>query len=1066
MTDTHYKPICGDRPDKSGVRDGDNATKILKTLPCRVSVVLYCTQKEEKYIKQAIDCCLTQTYRNLELIVVDDAGYSEIQWDKKSALFARYSDDPRFLLIRNKKSRGLGYALNQGFRMAHGKYLTWIRASHLLHEDAFLRLLVSFERFPKTHFVYSDYILVQPDSNETHCIQAPNTMDFHAVDEMSPCFMYTRDLYEAIGGYRFAFGAAADIDYWINVLEKYRMMRCPETLCSRIDDPYFMPRVERMRRLLYRRFILYHKRYISLESLESGVKAFKKRLRKHAKDRKEYFFLLNKSVFEMMRVSFRSGILYLTVLTYVDHRDMLNLDAARKRLNKRRKTDAKLVHLGAAMRRVSIVVYSGGGGEKYLDHALECCLRQTYPFVEVIVIDDGSKTEEKSYKKTKIFRKHKKDPRFFVIRNKRSAGLGRSLNQGFDRASGRYRTWIRDIHFLDPGAVEKMVRYLDDNPDSPFVYCDYWTLDPESGKKRLNKMPDYIDYNRVDRFSPCFLYKKDLGREVGRYRNVYDSAADIDYWLRIIQRHAMRYYPEPLCAHADVSYYGSRIDRIYRLLLRKFLLYRGGYITRESLQAAILRFRQRLEAHAQSRMEYHALLTRSIWKMFLVSPRTGLLFSALLIYISNPEAWDSLSKPLLAWNKSLRMFVLEWSLVRNKNADNVLCLIPKVVLGGAEKVIKDIVQQLSVHGYCFHLLAFKGENHFWCRQFLRIFDNTVLMKKGFSPDSFTFDEEYYRYLKLLVNRLNIRIIMISNAKTSYACLEKLREDFPDVCLIDILHSEASPAFHHDVRRVAPLIDRRVCISRRLGIWLRRDYETRGRAHLASRINVIHNANDMEYFQNKRAITGMFKSRLQLDQDAKLIAFIGRLAAEKRPLVFLDVARKILKECPEDKYSFVIAGEGYQRKVVEDRIRHLGLQEKVMLLGMVRPEAVRDILQDSYAVMITSLNEGLPLVAVESMAMKVPVICTDVGAVREVIKDGVNGFVVPADEKVVESFVSCIHKLVRDPDTRRSIAENCRSSVMEEYSLDNFRRRYRELLDGLLAGDKEAKAAGDDEEERS
>ena len=85
-----------------------------------VSIVLP-THNGARYLEQAVQSCLDQTYRNWELIIVDDAST-----DETPALIARLvAADSRIRSIRNEVNQKLPGALNTGFAQARGEYLTW-----------------------------------------------------------------------------------------------------------------------------------------------------------------------------------------------------------------------------------------------------------------------------------------------------------------------------------------------------------------------------------------------------------------------------------------------------------------------------------------------------------------------------------------------------------------------------------------------------------------------------------------------------------------------------------------------------------------------------------------------------------------------------------------------------------------------------------------------------------------------------------------------------------------------------------------------------------------------------
>jgi glycosyltransferase involved in cell wall biosynthesis len=141
-------------------------------------------------------------------------------------------------------------------------------------------------------------------------------------------------------------------------------------------------------------------------------------------------------------------------------------------------------------------------------------------------------------------------------------------------------------------------------------------------------------------------------------------------------------------------------------------------------------------------------------------------------------------------------------------------------------------------------------------------------------------------------------------------------------------------------------------------------------------------------------------RGRLGFDGPTLAFAGRLTAAKA----LDVALDALAEV--EGVTLVIAGDGEERAALErragDRVRFLGAQPR---------ERVLELLHAADAAVLSSRWENFPHVAVEALAVGTPVIATDVGGVREIVEDEVNGLVVPAGD--ARSLAEAIRRFTGD-----------------------------------------------------
>lgn len=122
--------------------------------------------------------------------------------------------------------------------------------------------------------------------------------------------------------------------------------------------------------------------------------------------------------------------------------------------------------------------------------------------------------------------------------------------------------------------------------------------------------------------------------------------------------------------------------------------------------------------------------------------------------------------------------------------------------------------------------------------------------------------------------------------------------------------------------------------------------------------------------------------------------VGRLEAEKNPLLLADVAAQLAKD--GDRWRLTVCGEGGMQPALEERLRELGVAERVELRGYVPygPELLA-LYRDSHALLHVSWTEGFPQVLVEAFAAGLPVVATDVGGVAAAVGEAVR-LVPPGD----------------------------------------------------------------------
>lgn len=186
----------------------------------RVSIILP-TYNGSRYIRQSIESCLKQTFRNIELIIVDDGSS-----DETARIVSGY-DDTRLRYLRHDNNRGLAEALNTGFTNSTGEYLTWTSDDNYYTENALEEMVRFAQTYADVDFVYAEnYVIDHNDRNGTPAIRRNEVPEWLKVDNgIGGCFLYKREVYEAVGEFNPRMFLAEDYDYWIRVWKAFRMQR-------------------------------------------------------------------------------------------------------------------------------------------------------------------------------------------------------------------------------------------------------------------------------------------------------------------------------------------------------------------------------------------------------------------------------------------------------------------------------------------------------------------------------------------------------------------------------------------------------------------------------------------------------------------------------------------------------------------------------------------------------------------------------------------------------------------------------------------------------------------------
>ena len=135
--------------------------------------------------------------------------------------------------------------------------------------------------------------------------------------------------------------------------------------------------------------------------------------------------------------------------------------------------------------------------------------------------------------------------------------------------------------------------------------------------------------------------------------------------------------------------------------------------------------------------------------------------------------------------------------------------------------------------------------------------------------------------------------------------------------------------------------------------------------------------------------------------------IGRLSEAKGQLLLLDATAKLVARGID--VELTIAGDGPMRGVLEEMIAKHNLGNRVRITGWISSDQVREALLKSRAMVLPSFAEGLPVVIMESMSLRKPVLTTYVAGIPELVEDKVSGWLFPAgsSDRLASAMEECL-----------------------------------------------------------
>lgn len=210
-----------------------------------------------------------------------------------------------------------------------------------------------------------------------------------------------------------------------------------------------------------------------------------------------------------------------------------------------------------------------------------------------------------------------------------------------------------------------------------------------------------------------------------------------------------------------------------------------------------------------------------------------------------------------------------------------------------------------------------------------------------------------------------------------------------------------------------------------------------------KIKVIDNGIDIERF-NKEILTKNIKREFGINENVKVVGTIGSLKFEKGHTFLLRAAKEILNINKDVKFLFV--GDGPLRKILEDETKNLGIEKDIIFTGLRND--IPELLSIMDIFVLPSVKEGLPMVILEAMASKKPVIATKVGGIPKVINNEENGILV--EPKDVSALKHSIIDLMNNVSKMHRLAYEGYEKVKRNFSSDAMCKKYYDLYQELMA----------------
>jgi len=639
---------------------------------------------------------------------------------------------------------------------------------------------------------------------------------------------------------------------------------------------------------------------------------------------------------------------------------------------------------------------------RYVEETLRSVFRQSYSEFEVVIVDDGTDESESMKVLDSIGASY---PSVRIIRQSHR-GVAAARNAGIAAARGEYIVPLDADDLIEPTYLEKCLWFLETHPAVAYVY---------TGVRHFGAIDavcmDEFDFERLKTYNfitVTSMFRKRHFEEVGGYGTDTREGGyeDWDFWLSMGERgHYGALIPEPLFS------YRRRSDS---------------------------RLAQSLTQHDQIMADLREKLPSLYRERHHGSPGPGAP-----IPDAGARSISTTLDYLAGQSFETRMRIRNSIWFAHSPQINLLCIFPWLEIGGADLVNLNIVQRLNPALFSFSILTTLKSPNRWYDKFYALTPH-IYSLANFIPEKY-----YVDFLLYFIESRRIDIVLVSNSMAGFNMLPFIRKHCPSVKILDLQHMEEPHWWGGGYPRIGSYFDRyldkRITVSAYLKRYIVSNYGIN-----PDKVEVIHNGVECRHvFNPDKYPPGEFRKELGIAPGAWVITMIGRLCEQKQPLTFVRIAHELLRRRGRGDLFFVIVGDGELRGETESLLCELGLGHCVKITGY-RNDICR-ILRDTDLLVQPSANEGFPIVALEAMSMRVPVIIPDVGGIGELI-DGGNGVLVDRnDPRRVDAFCDAIQRLIDDPGACGKFKDRARETVMEKFDADKMVKKYERVFLGLMKG---------------
>ena len=652
---------------------------------------------------------------------------------------------------------------------------------------------------------------------------------------------------------------------------------------------------------------------------------------------------------------------------------------------------------------ISVIIPSYNSQE-YIEQTIMCVLNQTFPYYEVLIVDDGSKNEDSLKRLEKI---EKLDKRIKVL-HKKNEGLAATRDYGAKYVSNscKYLMFLDDDDLIEPTFLECAYWTLETNKDAAWAYSD--SLGFEGQEYVWNKYFDSEKEKKVnDMISEAFVRKTDFEEVNGYGLREKSVNEDWNFWLKLLAKGK-----KPV----HMSFYGQWYRRKQTGELQKANANKQRAL--EIINETASKINEKIEAIQYPKYNYN--------------------------YEIIPDKVDKIIVPKRV----------------NKNEKiNLLFIIPWMITGGADLFNLNLVKGLDKNKFSVTIITTEPnknilrqyfEKNEKCEQIATVYDLTSFLDMQYWP----------AFINYIIEKNDINVILNSNSKFGYSVLPYIKAMFPQIPILDYAHMEEwynkNGGYSRYSAMYESIIDKTlVCNDNSRKILI--DYFGKNKEE----VETVYIGVDEKTFSAEKYNKEQLKEKyLGIEKNKKVLSYICRISEQKRPMLLLQIIAS-LKETRQD-FKVMVVGDGNLLNKMKENAKKMHIYDDIIFTGNMKNTA--EIYAISDVTINCSIKEGLALTSYESLSMGVPVVTADVGGQKELINDNVGKVIkLRQNEKdiyneiysneEVHDYVDGINTIL---DNTKEYEKKCRQRIIKYFTIDKMIEKMSNILQKTYQGPNEIK----------